>query len=992
MSEIRFLVDPNDLCEMFTSHNIANGKSFEYFRNLGSITGLCEALATDPNKGISTEEDSLKLRESTFGGNYPFVQERDSIFAIIWDALQDTVIQILIAASVISLIVGTIQDPDQGWLEGVAIMAAVIIVVSVTATNDYMKDGQFIKLNRQTNIHNVFVIRNGLENEIPAHSLLVGDLMRVNPGEVLPVDGVLVRGTGLRIDESAITGESVPSKKNPVRAGDISCDPFMTSGGKVNEGSGDILVCAVGERSVMEKHRLLSGLIEEEHETPLQERLGIIAGILGKIGFYAGALLVVVLLIHLAADSIINETWGSNEWDMVINAFILGIVILVVAIPEGLPLALTLAMAYSVLRMKEENIFVRHLKGCEIMGAATNILSDKTGTLTQNKMKITKAYLYGQDFENADHADLSIEKKKLIAETIARNSTAGMQKGNGRVEIIGNRTEGAMLELVSAWGFEYHLFRDLDQRREVYAFNSVSKRMTTAYNDISKGCLIYCKGAAEEVLGLCDTYFTASGLSEPLCESDRGLLEGVIRRLSSEKLRVLALAYRSDSIQALGAFAQETLEEKLTLLGFVGIEDPIRPEARASVIKVQDAGVTVRMVTGDNLETAISIARQSNILPASMADDELQDYVMNGSDFQERVGGLVTVMSEDNKVVDFKVGNIEAFAQVSKKLRVIARCSPENKLLLVIGLKKMGEVVAVTGDGSNDAAALKQSDIGLAMMTGTQLAKESSDIILLDDNFESVVNSVKWGRNVYASIRKFLQFQMTVNVVALAVCILGGVSVEDSPLSAVQMLWVNLIMDSLAALALATEPPTDDLFKGKPFGRQESMISYDMYVTIISQSIYQICVLLLLLFLSPSVFDIEEGWDNDDWDNDNGIHFTLFFHSFVMLQLFNEFNCRKLELSEVNVFKGIFSNVMFIGIIITTVIVQFFLVEVGGEPIRCAPLELYMHVICISIGLSGLLFGLLIRFSFTLYRNSKKNSLPKDSENESPEHAHLLDS
>ena len=990
MSEKAFQVEASHLSEMFTQHNIDDGKSLSILEALGGISGLCESLRTHLKHGIPTDRSSLQSRECFFGNNHPHLKDRTSIWAIIWEAFQDTVIQILIAAAIVSLIIGSVQDPEQGWMEGVAILLAVTIVISVTATNDYMKEGQFIKLNKQTSIHKVVVIRDSRETEIPAHELLVGDLMSVNPGEVMPVDGVLVRGSGLSIDESAITGESAANKKNIVRAGDISCNPFLVSGGRVNEGTGFMVVCAVGANSVMERHRILSEFIEEEEETPLQQVLGDIAAWLGKLGFVAGALLIVVLMVHLAVNSIVDQVWGEDEWEEVISSFILGITILVVAIPEGLPLALTLAMAYSVMRMKKENIFVRHLRGCEVMGAATNILSDKTGTLTQNRMKITKAFLFGQEFERAEDAALPPEKKKLLAEILARNSTAALNRLDGSAQIVGNRTEGAMLELIERWGLSYQSFRDPDLQRCQYAFNSMTKRMTTVYEDLQRGGVVYCKGAAEVVLPFCERYLSSEGEAEITREAYE-VLEGALNRLSAERLRVLAVAYRPSSLQALGELTQEALESRMVFVGFVGIEDPIRPEVRSAVLKVQEAGVIVRMVTGDNMETAISIAKQSNILPANMDPDEVMECVMDGKFFRDTVGGLVTI-TEDSKITGFRVGDIAAFQGIYKKLRVISRCSPEDKLLFVIGLKEMGEVVAVTGDGSNDAAALKQSDIGLAMMSGTQLAKESSDIILLDDNFESVVNSVKWGRNVYASIRKFLQFQMTVNVVALAVCILGGVSVEDSPLSAVQMLWVNLIMDSLAALALATEPPTDDLFKGKPFGRQESMISYDMYVTIISQSIYQICVLLLLLFLSPSVFDIEEGWDNDDWDNDNGIHFTLFFHSFVMLQLFNEFNCRKLELSEVNVFKGIFSNVMFIGIIITTVIVQFFLVEVGGEPIRCAPLELYMHVICISIGLSGLLFGLLIRFSFTLYRNSKKNSLPKDSENESPEHAHLLDS
>lgn len=979
MSDTRFIINPDDLCQMFEYENINEGKSLEYLFNLGKVSGLCETLATSQQKGICTDKEELEEREKKFGNNHPFVQERTSIWEIIWEGFQETIIQILIGGAIISLIFGTIQDQDTGWLEGVAIFLAVIIVISVTATNDYMKDGQFIKLNKQTNLLNVVVIRNGSEIEIPSINLLVGDVMYISPGEILIVDGLLLRGTGLSIDESAITGESALAKRNILRAGDDTANPFLVSGGKIIEGNGYMLVCTVGSRSVMERHRKLAGIVEEE-ETPLQSRLGVIATALGKIGLLAGIILVIALLIHVAIDSISEDQWDSDDTTFVINAFILGITVLVVAIPEGLPLALTLAMAYSVLRMKDEHIFVRHLRGCEIMGAATNILSDKTGTLTQNKMKITKMHMFGRHFDNPEAADLKKYQKKIIAENIARNSTAFITKLAGnKFEIIGNRTEGAMLQLIESWEYNYSSFRDLDLQKYQFAFNSASKTMTTVYDNESGGFAIYCKGAAEKVLGFCKYYLDCSGEKQNLTAEKIQEFNDINIRLSGEKLRVLGLAYRLANMQTIKEPTQEVIDQELIFIGLVGIEDPIRPEARNCVIKVQEAGVIVRMVTGDNMETAISIAKQSNILPYSLSPEDIQDYAMKGKHFNEAVGGLITLKDENDKIQGFRVGNIEEFKVVIRKLRVIARCSPEDKLLLVVGLKEIGEVVGVTGDGSNDAAALKQSDIGLAMMSGTKLAKESSDIILLDDNFESVLNSVKWGRNVYASTRKFLQFQITVNIVALAVSILGGISVERSPLSALQMLWVNLIMDSLAALALATEPPTNDLFDTKPFGRNENIINFDMYFTIISQSLYQITMLLILLFLGAYILDIEEGWGHDEWTEENGKHFTIFFHSFVMLQLFNEINCRKLTLSDINVFKGFFLNWMFVSIIIGTFIVQVIMVQYGGKALKCSPLFLYEHMICIGIGFSGLLFGILSRLCITGFR---QKSFVKSSKRE----------
>ena len=402
-------------------------------------------------------------------------------------------------------------------------------------------------------------------------------------------------------------------------------------------------------------------------------------------------------------------------------------------------------MAYSVFRMKDENIFVRHLKGCEIMGAATNILSDKTGTLTQNKMKVTKVFLFDSEFTNCQNVKLSTDKKKYVAEVISRNTTAFSNKTLEKTEIIGNKTEGAMLELIDSWGFDYRSYRNQDLQMYQFAFNSNSKRMTTVYNSDLEGVSVYSKGAAESILNFCEYYYKPNGEKEKLTQEKRFLIREIIKTYSNQSLRVLGLASIITDMQSLSEkyITQDFFENKMSFIGLVAIEDPLRPEARISVIKTQQAGIIVRMVTGDKLETAISIAKQSNILPDTLSEEETREYVMKGKHFRQRVGGLITLTNEAGKITGFKVGNIEEFKLISEKLRVIARCSPEDKLLLVVGLKELGEVVAVTGDGSNDAAALKQSDIGLAMMSGTQLAKESSDIILLDDNFESVVNSVK---------------------------------------------------------------------------------------------------------------------------------------------------------------------------------------------------------------------------------------------------------
>ena len=380
------------------------------------------------------------------------------------------------------------------------------------------------------------------------------------------------------------------------------------------------------------------------------------------------------------------------------------------------------------------------------------------------------------------------------------------------------------------------------------------------------------------------------------------------------------------------------------------------PEA---VGRCKRAGVTVRMVTGDNLKTAKAIAKNAGILSISEANSRYA--AIDGKTFREEVGGLIEVRDEKGKLIE-KVKNEEKFIEIISQLKVLARSSPQDKYLLVTGLKNQGAVVAVTGDGTNDAPALKKSDVGFAMgIAGTEVAKEASDIILLDDNFKSIITAIMWGRNIYASVRKFLQFQLTVNVVAMFIAFLGGVVLGESPLTTVQLLWVNLIMDTFAALALATEPPKPELLEDRPHGRNDNIMTSVMWRNVIGQSVYQIVVLCVLLFFGQSVFGFEGREIGTKWNQENGVHFTMIFNTFVMMQVFNEINSRKIGAHEFNIFEGIFNNWLFLFIEFITIVVQITLVEVGGEAVKTSHLTPTQHGICIAIGLGSIIFGFLLK-------------------------------
>jgi len=646
------------------------------------------------------------------------------------------------------------------------------------------------------------------------------------------------------------------------------------------------------------------------------------------------------------------ENFHPIQINNIIGFFIDSVTIIVVSIPEGLPLAVTISLAYSVKRMQNDMNLVRHMAACETMGGATNICSDKTGTLTQNLMTVNEGFFGGRFWKELPRrADFEPGYLDTLITSIACNSKGELGKDlpNGRVEMIGNKTECAMLVFLRGLGADYRAERGRVDVARSFPFSSAKKRMSTLVR-LPTGGRLYTKGASELVAALCSSYLAKDGSRQPL---DANMMEEIMQHISGmagHGLRTIAVAFCDvDDVEAVrGLEDAPTPEMALTFIGVLGIRDPPREEVPDAVRKCQQAGITVRMITGDNLLTAKSISREIGILTDGCA--------IEGPDFRR--------LDPDGQ------------KEVLKTMQVMARCSPQDKLTMVRRLKEMGEVVAVTGDGTNDAPALKEADVGLSMgITGTSVAQEASDIIIMDDNFSSIVKSVLWGRSVYDNIRRFLQFQLTVNVTALITCLAGAVTGFGTPLKPIQLLWVNLIMDTLGALALATELPTPDMLLRKPYGRNDFLISGHMWRNILIQSAWQLFFCLGILYGSRTLnfYDcIPKGQyaatgdciplrpNGVGHDYDGNYRDAMIYNAFVWAQLFNEINARKIR-NELNPFDGILTNNMFIGIFIGSAGMQFLTVQFAGIVFKTVPLDGDDWVICLVLGLFALPFGILGR-------------------------------
>uniref|UniRef100_A0A3Q1APT5 Calcium-transporting ATPase n=1 Tax=Amphiprion ocellaris TaxID=80972 RepID=A0A3Q1APT5_AMPOC len=1024
------------MMELRSLMELRSGEAVNKIRDTyGDVQGLCRRLKTSSIEGLSGNPNDLEKRHTAFGKNFIPPKKPKTFLQLVWEALQDVTLIILEIAAIISLglsfyhppgacgqAAGGVEDEGEaqaGWIEGAAILFSVIIVVLVTAFNDWSKEKQFRGLQSRIEQEQKFtVIRKGQVIQISVAEIVVGDIAQIKYGDLLPADGILIQGNDLKIDESSLTGESDQVRKSAEK------DPMLLSGTHVMEGSGKMVVSAVGlnsqtgiiftllgagendeEKKVKKignmdtsiyisktqdgialeiqplkseeaaeseekeeakpKAKVNQALVTKKEKSVLQGKLTRLAVQIGKAGLIMSALTVIILILYFVIDTfgIQGRTWLAECTPIYIQYFvkflIIGVTVLVVAVPEGLPLAVTISLAYSVKKMMKDNNLVRHLDACETMGNATAICSDKTGTLTMNRMTVVQAYVGDTHYKTVPEPDIiKPETLETLVNSISINSAYTTkilppEKEGGLPRHVGNKTECALLGLVLDMKRDYQPIRDEvpeEKFYKVYTFNSSRKSMSTVLKNADGGFRMYSKGASEIVLRKCSRILDAQGQPRVFKPKDRDeMVRKVIEPMACDGLRTICVAYRD--FPAEGGEPQWDSENdilnELTCIAVVGIEDPVRPEVPEAIAKCQRAGITVRMVTGDNINTARAIATKCGILIPG------EDFLcLEGKEFNQQI-------RNDRGEVEQ-----ERLDKVWPKLRVLARSSPTDKHTLVKGIidSTVGEtrqVVAVTGDGTNDGPALKKADVGFAMgIAGTDVAKEASDIILTDDNFTSIVKAVMWGRNVYDSISKFLQFQLTVNVVAVIVAFTGACITQDSPLKAVQMLWVNLIMDTLASLALATEPPTESLLLRKPYGRDKPLISRTMMKNILGHAVFQLVIIFTLLFAGEKLFDIDSG-RNAPLHSPPSEHYTIVFNVFVMMQLFNEINARKIH-GERNVFEGIYRNPIFCSVVLGTFILQIIIVQFGGKPFSCTPLNIEQWLWCVFIGVGELLWGQLI--------------------------------
>ena len=864
---------------------------------------ICMTGTTNDYRHVGLTDEQVRKSRTEYGVNLLTPPKRPSLWKLYLEKFEDPVVRVLLVAAFFSLVISIIENE---YAETIGIIAAILLATGIGFFFEYDANKKFDLLNAVSEDTLVKVMRNGHVQEIPRKEVVVGDIVLLETGEEVPADGVLLEAVSLQVNESNLTGEPVVSKT--VVEADFDEEATYASnrvlrGTTVVDGHAVMQVECVGDATEIGKVARQS-TEQSEEQTPLNIQLTRLANLIGKIGFTVAGVAFAVFFIK---DVILFYDFSSfhtfRDWMPAIQAtlryFMMAVTLIVVAVPEGLPMSVTLSLALNMRRMLATNNLVRKMHACETMGAITVICTDKTGTLTQNLMQVHEACFYGlKKPGNLGEDDLS----GLIAEGISANSTAFLEETQPgeKPKGVGNPTEVALLLWLNAQGRDYLKLREEAQVVEQLTFSTERKYMATLVESPLLGKkVLYVKGAPEIVLGKCrevwlDGQRVDAGEYRPQVEAQ-------------------LLAYQNMAMRTLGfAFkvveAQEEIDMKqldgLTFLGVAAISDPIRPDVPAAVQKCQSAGIGIKIVTGDTPGTATEIARQIGLWKPEDTD-------------RNRITGVEFAALTDE----------EALERVMD-LKIMSRARPTDKQRLVQLLQQKGAVVAVTGDGTNDAPALNHAQVGLSMGTGTSVAKEASDITLLDDSFNSIGTAVMWGRSLYKNIQRFIVFQLTINFVALFIVLLGSLVGTDLPLTVTQMLWVNLIMDTFAALALASIPPSASVMQEKPRKRTDFIISKAMQLNIFGVGLLFASVLMGMLIYFETV----------DGTPLTVRELTIFFTFFVMLQFWNLFNARVFGTTD-SAFKGITKSYGMELIVLAILGGQFLIVQWGGAVFRTEPLD-----------------------------------------------------
>ena len=853
----------------------------------------------DKNKRIGLTDEQVKLSREQHGKNVLTPPQRTSLWKLYLDKYRDPIIQILLVAAFVSLILAFIE---KNFMETIGIFVAVFLATTVGFYFERDAAKKFNLLTALSEEQPVKVRRNGKVMEIPRHDVVVGDVVLVEVGDEVPADGELIVCNDLQINESALTGEPVAEKS--LESGGDGAYPrnIILRSTMVMNGRGEFVVTAVGDATEIGKVAKKS-TEQTSVETPLNMQLDKLAKMISKVGSVVSVAAFFIFLIH---DILTNPAWGGKDYfymaEIVLKYFMMAVTLIVMAVPEGLPMAITLSLALNMRRMLKSNNLVRKLHACETMGAVTVICTDKTGTLTQNKMQVSALEL-----KQGDEA--------LLDTAIALNSTAELNGGKP----IGNPTESALLLWLDAQGKDYEELRKQVNVLKQLPFSTERKMMATLA-EVDGETYLFVKGAPEIVMKKCII-------------EDRMLKQTAeeLDEWQHKAMRTLAFAYKKIEASIMRTSRTSTAEvvalldaNDLQLQAIAAIADPIRPDVPAAVQECRHAGIEVKVVTGDTAATALEIGKQIGVF-----EDEPENIGADGSltslDQQMITGEQWEALSDE-----------EAYER-AKDIRVMSRARPTDKQRLVAMLQKRGEVVAVTGDGTNDAPALHYAHVGLSLGSGTSVAKEASDMTLLDDSFKSIANAVMWGRSLYRNLQRFLFFQLVVNVAALLLVLGGSVIGTEMPLTVTQILWVNLIMDTFAALALASLPPSHEVMKEKPRKASDFIINKSIGFGILFCGIFFFLVMFALL-----VYCERRGKGGVD------VHeLTMFFTTFVMIQFWNLFNAKAL-MSHHTAFRHFLKDKGMILVLVLVLVGQWIIVTFGGEMFRTTPLSLHEWLLIIG--------------------------------------------